>query len=152
MILNTLGGKPLPVYGDGLNVRDWLYVGDHCEALHLVLKNGRAGEVYNIGGRCEKTNMEVVKAICTLLDETCPDSSNVPHASLITFIKDRPGYDRRYAIDCSKIQKELGWQPQEMFESGLRETIKWYLENLQWVESVQTGTYREWMQHQYGVK
>ena len=152
MILNAQRGKPLPVYGDGLNVRDWLYVEDHCEALHRVLKNGRVGEIYNIGGRCEKTNMGVLRTICALLDEICPDPFNSPHASLITFIKDRPGHDRRYAIDCGKIQRELGWQPKEKFESGLRKTIKWYLENPEWVESVQTGAYREWIQRQYLIE
>ena len=149
IVLNALKGKPLPVYGDGLNVRDWLYVEDHCEALRLVLEKGRTGEVYNIGGRCERTNIEIVNAICTLLDRFCPNSPFVPHSSLITYVKDRPGHDRRYAIDCSKIERELGWQPKETFETGLEKTVRWYLDNPGWVESVQTGAYREWIHRQY---
>jgi dTDP-glucose 4,6-dehydratase len=147
--LNALKGKPLPVYGDGLNVRDWLYVEDHCEALQLVLEKGKVGEVYNIGGRCERTNIEIVNAICTLLDRVCPNSPFTPHSSLITRVKDRPGHDRRYAIECSKIEKELGWQPKETFETGLEKTVRWYLDNPGWVESVQTGAYREWIHRQY---
>jgi dTDP-glucose 4,6-dehydratase len=150
MILNAHRGKPLPIYGDGLNVRDWLYVEDHCKALHVVLELGRVGEMYNIGGRCEKANLEIVKSVCGLLDEIRPNSSHVPHASLITFVKDRPGHDRRYAIDFSKIESELGWSPKETFDTGLKKTIQWYLENPEWVESVQTGAYREWMRKQYG--
>ncbi len=150
MILNAINGKPLPIYGDGLNIRDWLYVEDHCEALSLVLEKGKPGEMYNIGGRCEKTNLEIVKTICTILDEIFPDSPHVPHESLITFVKDRPGHDRRYAIDCSKIENELGWKPKESFETGIRKTIQWYLDNPEWVESVQTGEYREWISRQYG--
>jgi dTDP-glucose 4,6-dehydratase len=149
MILNALKGKPLPIYGDGLNVRDWLYVEDHCEALHIVLEKGQVGEVYNIGGRCEKTNLEIVKTICDLLDKVCLQSPFAPHASLITYVKDRPGHDRRYAIDCSRIEKELGWQPKETFETGLKKTIQWYLENPEWVESIQTGAYLEWIQKHY---
>jgi len=151
IILNSLKGKPLPIYGDGLNIRDWLYVEDHCEALHTVLERGKVGEVYNIGGRCEKTNLEIVKTICDLLDKVCLQSPFVPHASLVTYVKDRPGHDRRYAIDCSKIEKELGWRAKETFETGLKKTIQWYLENPEWVESVQTGEYREWMQKQYAI-
>jgi dTDP-glucose 4,6-dehydratase len=151
MILNALHGKPLPVYGDGLNIRDWLYVEDHCEALHAVLERGRVGEVYNVGGRCEKTNIEVVKTICTLLDELVPDAAHAPHASLITFVQDRPGHDRRYAMDCSKIERELGWRPSETFASGLSKTLQWYLDNPAWVRAVQTGAYREWLQHHYGT-
>ena len=151
MILNGSDGKPLPIYGDGMNVRDWLYVEDHCEALSVVLEKGAVGEMYNIGGCCERTNLEVVKAICHLLDELQPDSPHVPHGSLITFVKDRPGHDRRYAIDVSKIEQELGWKPRETFESGLKKTIKWYLENPEWVVSVQTGAYQEWIQRQYGI-
>jgi dTDP-glucose 4,6-dehydratase len=147
--LNALKGKPLPVYGDGSNVRDWLYVEDHCEALQLVLEKGKVGEVYNIGGRCERTNIEIVNAICTLLDRVCPNSPFTPHSSLITRVKDRPGHDRRYAIECSKIEKELGWQPKETFETGLEKTVRWYLDNPGWVESVQTGAYREWIHRQY---
>jgi len=150
IILNALNGKPLPIYGDGLNVRDWLYVEDHCEALSVVLDRGRIGEVYNIGGRCEMTNLEVVRTVCSIMDEMLPDSPHAPHDSLVTFVKDRPGHDRRYAIDSSKIEKELGWSPKETFETGIRKTIQWYLENSQWVEAVQTGAYREWMERQYG--
>ncbi len=152
MILNALQGKPLPIYGDGLNVRDWLYVEDHCEALRLVLERGRAGEIYNIGGWCEKTNLEVVQTICGLLDETCANSPHVPHDSLVTFVKDRPGHDRRYAMDTAKIQKELGWSPKQTFDTGLAMTIKWYIDNPQWVESVQTGAYRQWMEKQYSIE
>jgi len=152
MIQNALNGKALPVYGDGLNVRDWLYVEDHCEAINMVLENGWVGEVYNIGGRYEKTNIEIVKLICRLLDEIKQDSPFVPHESLITFVKDRPGHDRRYAIDSTKIEKELGWSPTETFETGLKKTIEWYLNNPKWVESIQTGAYREWMARQYGAK
>jgi dTDP-glucose 4,6-dehydratase len=152
MILNALNGKPLPIYGDGLNVRDWLYVEDHCEALRTVLERGRVGEVYNIGGRCEKTNMEIVKTICDLLGKMCANSPFTSYASLITYVKDRPGHDRRYAIDCSKIERELGWQPKETFETGLKKTITWYLENPEWVESVQTGAYREWIQRHYSIE
>jgi dTDP-glucose 4,6-dehydratase len=150
MILNALEGKPLPVYGDGLNVRDWLYVEDHCEALRLVLERGTPGRVYNIGGRCEKTNMDVVRAICSLLDDMVPGSPHVPHHSLICLVKDRPGHDRRYAIDSGKIEGELGWQPRENFETGLRKTITWYLDNTAWVPSVRTGAYRTWIERQYG--
>jgi dTDP-glucose 4,6-dehydratase len=150
MILNGISGKPLPIYGDGLNVRDWLYVEDHCEALRLAVERGRLGEVYNIGGSCEKTNLEVVKAICTILDELFPDSPHAPHSSLVTFVKDRAGHDRRYAIDSSKIEGKLGWQPVETFESGIRKTVRWYMEHPAWVESVQTGAYREWIRRHYG--
>jgi dTDP-glucose 4,6-dehydratase len=150
IILNARNGKPLPIYGDGLNIRDWLYVEDHCEALQLVLEKGKVGEVYNIGGRCEKTNLEIVKTICDLLDKVCLQSPFAPHTSLITYVKDRLGHDRRYAIDCSKIERELGWQPKETFETGLKKTIQWYLENSEWVESIQTGAYREWIQKHYG--
>ena len=150
MILNAVNGKPLPIYGDGLNVRDWLYVEDHCEALHLVLEKGTVGEMYNIGGRCEKTNLEVVHTLCKTLDEMLPDSPYTPHDSLIKFVKDRPGHDWRYAIDSSKIEKELGWSPKETFETGLKKTIQWYLDNPEWVDGVDTGTYREWIKKQYG--
>jgi dTDP-glucose 4,6-dehydratase len=152
MIMNALNGKPLPVYGEGLNVRDWLYVEDHCEALHLVLEKVQVGEVYNIGGRCEKTNLEIVETLCDLIDKIYPESPLVPHSSLITFVKDRPGHDRRYAIDCSKIERELGWKPKGTFESGLKKTIQWYLENPDWVKSVQTGAYREWIQRHYSIE
>lgn len=129
MILNAVNGKPLPVYGDGLNIRDWLYVGDHCEALALVLARGIPGETYNIGGMSEKANIELVKTICDILDEMLPNSPHVPHARLITFVEDRLGHDRRYAVNCSKIMTHLGWKPKEGFESGLRKTIAWYLKS-----------------------
>ncbi|MGE0558405.1 MAG: dTDP-glucose 4,6-dehydratase [Burkholderiales bacterium] len=148
MILNALSGKPLPVYGDGKNVRDWLYVGDHCAGIRTALVKGRPGETYNIGGNSEKTNLEVVHALCTILDELHP--AGAPHAKLITFVKDRPGHDRRYAIDATKIRDELGWTPQERFETGLRKTIEWYLANPAWVAAVQTGEYRKWVDSNYG--
>ena len=141
MILNAIAGKPLPVYGDGGNIRDWLYVEDHCRALVRVLDAGRVGEVYNVGGHCEKSNLEVVQTLCAILDELQPDA-HVPHADLIRFVQDRPGHDRRYAIDAGKIQRELGWQPQETFETGLRKTVHWYLGNLEWCRRVQDGSYR----------
>ena len=150
MILNAIEGKPLPIYGDGLNVRDWLYVDDHCDALSVVLEKGKPGDTYNIGGCCEKTNLEIVHALCSLLDEMLPDSSHIPHCDLITFVKDRPGHDRRYAIDCGRINEELGWRAKETFESGLRKTIRWYLDNPQWVQSIKTGAYRDWISKQYG--
>jgi dTDP-glucose 4,6-dehydratase len=130
-------------------VRDWLYVEDHCAALRLVLAGGRVGEIYNIGGGCERTNLEVVRTICELMDEIRPDSPQMPHASLITFVKDRPGHDWRYAMDTAKIERELGWRPGETFETGLRKTIRWFLENPEWVASVQTGAYREWIERHY---
>jgi dTDP-glucose 4,6-dehydratase len=149
MILNAVNGKPLPVYGDGLNIRDWLYVSDHCEAVRAVLAKGRPGETYNIGGRTEKTNLEVVNAICGILDELRPDSPFAPHASLITFVKDRPGHDRRYAIDAGKIERELGWKPLETFETGIRKTVAWYLDHMNWVEDVTSGHYRQWVADHY---
>ncbi len=142
MILNGLEGKPLPVYGEGDNVRDWLYVEDHVRALQAVLAQGRPGETYNIGGHNEKTNIEVVQIICQVLDDLLPDSPCVPHHSLITFVADRPGHDQRYAIDAGKISRELGWRPQETFETGLRKTIQWYLANLAWCQGVMDGSYR----------
>jgi dTDP-glucose 4,6-dehydratase len=150
LILNGVSGKPLPIYGDGQNIRDWLYVEDHCEALRLAVERGRLGEVYNIGGNCEKTNIEVVRAVCSILDELFPTSPYAPHASLITFVKDRAGHDRRYAVDSSKIERELGWRPAETFESGIMKTVHWYLEHPAWVESVQTGAYRAWILQHYG--
>ena len=152
MILNAVEGKPLPIYGDGMNIRDWIYVEDHCEALLLVMEKGRPGEVYNIGGRCEKTNLEIVKTICALLDELDPEPSRIPHESLITFVKDRPGHDRRYAIDCTKIEKELGWRPSQDLETGLRKTIQWYLFNKEWVEKTRSGEYKEWIKKHYGME
>ncbi len=150
VILNGLQGKPLPVYGDGQNIRDWLYVGDHCEALRLVLERGRVGETYNIGGECQKTNLEVVHTVCSLLDQVCPASAPEPHAGLITFVEDRPGHDRRYAIDCAKIRQELGWRPKETFDSGLMKTVRWYVTHPEWVSAVQSGDYREWVKYHYG--
>jgi dTDP-glucose 4,6-dehydratase len=142
-ILNAVEGKPLPVYGTGLNVRDWLYVEDHCRAIEQVLKAGRPGEDYNIGADNEKTNLEVVTAICQILDEVLPDSPHRPHRKLITFVADRPGHDLRYAIDASKLKRELGWQPKENFESGLRKTVYWYLEHPDWVRTVSAKYQRE---------
>jgi dTDP-glucose 4,6-dehydratase len=151
MILNALEGKALPVYGDGLNVRDWLYVGDHCEGIRMVLAAGRPGETYNIGGSNERNNLEVVYAICDTLDELRPDTT--PGAKkrreLITFVKDRPGHDRRYAIDASKIRKELGWTPRHRFEDGIRSTIEWYLGNMAWVDEVRSGAYQNWLELNY---
>lgn len=149
MIRNAIQGKPLPIYGDGLNVRDWLYVHDHCNAIRVVLERGRVGETYNIGGNSEKTNLEVVGAICAILDELMPDSPLAPHTSLITFIKDRPGHDRRYAIDASKIHRELDWKPEQSFDSGIRMTVEWYLKNMEWVEEVTSGEYRKWIDLNY---
>ncbi len=143
VILNALTGKPLPVYGSGDNVRDWLYVDDHAAALHLVLRRGTVGETYNIGGRNERTNLEVVRSICALLDELRPQSPYCPHARLITFVTDRPGHDKRYAIDAVKIERELGWRPTETFETGLRRTVAWYLDNRGWWERVLNGAYRQ---------
>jgi dTDP-glucose 4,6-dehydratase len=142
MILNALEGKPLPVYGDGQNVRDWLFVEDHCRALRMVLAKGTPGEVYNIGGNCERTNLDVVRAIAKVVDRLQPDLAHAPCSKLIRFVEDRPGHDRRYAIDASKIQRELGWRPEQQFESGLELTVAWYLENKRWVERVASGEYR----------
>lgn len=152
VILNALEGKALPVYGDGGNVRDWLYVGDHCEAIRAVLAGGRAGETYNIGGNSERRNLEVVTTICDLVDEMRPDAAAGPRRRLITFVKDRPGHDRRYAIDASRIRGELGWAPKEQFESGLRQTVRWYLEHIDWVENVRSGAYLRWMEQNYGER
>jgi dTDP-glucose 4,6-dehydratase len=149
MILNARSGKPLPVYGDGKNVRDWLYVEDHCAALRRVLEHGRPGATYNIGGWSEKPNLEIVETVCAILDELCPDDPVVPHQQLLTFVKDRPGHDRRYAMDARKIEKELGWQPQETFASGIRKTVRWYLDNEDWVREVTTGAYRQWIETHY---
>lgn len=142
VIIKALNSEPLPVYGKGDNIRDWLYVDDHARALRLVLEKGRSGETYNIGGHNERTNLEVVQGICTLLDELVPDSSHAPHAKLITFVADRPGHDRRYAIDAGKIERDLGWRPRETFESGLRNTVQWYLSNRGWWQRVLDGSYR----------
>ncbi len=148
IILNACNGKPLPIYGKGDNIRDWLYVDDHARALRLVLERGRVGETYNIGGWNEKTNLEVVHAICTILDELRPQGA--PHASLITYVQDRPGHDHRYAIDAGKIAHELGWKPLETFETGLRKTVQWYLTNTDWVDAVISGEYQNWIQQNYG--
>lgn len=150
-ILHAVSGKPIPVYGDGQNVRDWLYVTDHCEAIRLVLARGKPGETYNIGGRNELRNLEVVNAICAVLDELRPNDPVVPHNGLITFVTDRPGHDRRYAMNTSKIESELGWGPRETFESGIRKTVQWYLDHQSWIENVTTGRYREWIATQYSL-
>lgn len=142
VILNALEGKPLPIYGKGDNVRDWLYVDDHVKALLTVLETGEVGETYNIGGHNEKTNLDVVQHICQLLDELVPESRFTPHESLVTYVQDRPGHDKRYAIDAGKIQKELGWTPQETFETGLRKTVQWYLDNQPWCQHVRDGSYQ----------
>jgi dTDP-glucose 4,6-dehydratase len=152
MILNSCQGKLLPVYGDGKNVRDWLYVDDHCRAIRTVLAQGRVGETYNVGGRSEKNNLEIVDAICQLLDALRPNDPVVPHSKLITFVKDRPGHDRRYAMDARKIERELNWRPQESFESGIRKTVDWYLEHEDWVRDVTSGSYRQWMAKQYATE
>jgi len=149
MILNAAEGRPLPVYGRGENVRDWLYVEDHASALRVVLANGRPGRTYNIGGRSEKTNIEVVRAVCELLDELAPDPGGA-HERLIRYVADRPGHDLRYAIDDRRIARELGWQPRETFASGLERTVGWYVNNTAWIEHVRTGEYREWIESNYG--
>jgi dTDP-glucose 4,6-dehydratase len=149
MIVNALAGKPLPVYGDGQQIRDWLYVSDHCSAIRAVLIKGCLGETYNIGGRNEKANIDIVNMICQLLDELQPDSAG-SYARLITYVKDRPGHDRRYAIDARKIERELGWRPVETITSGIRKTVEWYLGNSRWVSRVQDGRYRNWISSQYG--
>jgi dTDP-glucose 4,6-dehydratase len=149
MIVNALAGKPLPVYGDGMQVRDWLYVKDHCSAIRRVLAAGRLGETYNVGGWNEKPNIEIVKTVCALLDALRPRADGQSYASQIAYVKDRPGHDRRYAIDARKIERELGWKPAETFESGIRKTVQWYLDHPEWVQRVQSGAYREWVQKQY---
>ena len=149
MILNARAGKPLPVYGDGKNVRDWLYVEDHCDAIRTVLSRGKPGETYNIGGWNEKPNLEIVETICSILDELRPDDPVVPHRQLLTFVKDRPGHDRRYAMDARKIERELGWRPRETFESGIRKTVEWYLQNEPWIKEVTGTNYRQWIASQY---
>ncbi len=151
MIHNALAGKPLPVYGDGQNVRDWLYVLDHCAAIREVLARGRPGETYNIGGNCEMKNLDVVKTLCALLDEARPRASG-RYADLVTFVTDRPGHDRRYAMDIAKIRRELSWQPAESFESGLKKTVRWYLDHQDWVGEVTSGAYRNWVETNYAVR
>jgi len=149
MIVNALAGKPLPVYGDGMQIRDWLYVKDHCSAIRRVLEAGRVGETYNIGGWNEKPNIDIVNTVCALLDELRPRADGQSYRSQITYVKDRPGHDRRYAIDARKIERELAWRPAETFETGIRKTVQWYLHNPEWVAGVQTGAYRDWVQTQY---
>jgi dTDP-glucose 4,6-dehydratase len=149
VIVNALAGKPLPVYGDGRQIRDWLYVKDHCSAVRRVLEAGRPGETYNIGGCNEKPNIEIVNSICALLDELRPASGGNSYRQQIAYVQDRPGHDRRYAIDAGKIEKELGWRPAETFESGIRKTVQWYLDHPQWVRNVQSGAYRQWVESNY---
>jgi dTDP-glucose 4,6-dehydratase len=152
MIVNALAGKPLPVYGDGQQIRDWLYVKDHCSAIRRVLQAGKVGETYNIGGWNEKPNIDIVRIICQLLDTLQPRADGKPYVDQMTFVADRPGHDRRYAIDASKIERELGWKPAETFETGIAKTVAWYLANQDWVAHVQSGAYRDWLQTQYGAK
>jgi dTDP-glucose 4,6-dehydratase len=150
-ILNALAGKSLPIYGDGQQIRDWLYVADHCSAIRQVLARGRVGETYNIGGWNEKANLDVVQTLCTILDELQPRADSQSYRSLITFVRDRPGHDRRYAMDATKLERELGWKPQETFETGLRKTVAWYLENRGWVINITSGAYRKWISQHYGT-
>ena len=159
VILNAVEGKPLPVYGDGKNVRDWLYVEDHCDAIWLILKKGKAGETYNIGGNCEKQNIEVVKAICAVLEELSPSKQIQDsklriknYSDLISFVGDRPGHDRRYAINCDKIKNELGWKQDHNFDTGLRQTVAWYLKNTAWVNNIRSGEYAKWIEKNYGSR
>jgi dTDP-glucose 4,6-dehydratase len=149
MIANALKGKPLPVYGDGQQIRDWLFVLDHCRAIRTVLESGRIGETYNVGGNNQRANLDVVNTLCSLLDELVPNSPHKPHSQLITYVKDRPGHDRRYAIDARKIQRDLNWFPQESFETGLRKTVEWYLANSAWVEDITSGAYQHWLTQNY---
>jgi len=149
MIVNALAGKPLPVYGDGMQIRDWLYVKDHCSAIRRVLQAGRLGEVYNVGGWNEKPNIEIVQTLCALLDELRPRADGKSYREQISYVKDRPGHDRRYAIDARKLERELGWKPAETFETGIRKTVAWYLDHPDWVARVQSGAYRDWVQKHY---
>ncbi len=151
MITNALAGKPLPVYGDGQQIRDWLYVTDHCSAIRTILEKGQVGEVYNVGGWNEKPNIEIVHVLCTLLDELKPDAAG-SYSRLITYVTDRPGHDRRYAIDARKIERDLGWRPAETFETGIRKTVEWYLANQEWVANVQSGAYRQWLETNYEAR
>ena len=151
VIHNALAGKPLPIYGDGQQVRDWLFVEDHCRAILRVLEAGQLGETYNIGGWNEKANLDVVRTLCAILDELKPRADGQPYASQITYVKDRPGHDRRYAIDARKIERELGWKPQETFETGIRKTVQWYLDHPDWVDNVTSGNYRNWLAQHYGA-
>ncbi len=151
LIVNSLAGKPLPVYGDGQQIRDWLYVKDHCGAIRCVLAQGKVGETYNVGGWNEKPNLEIVHTVCALLDELRPRPDGKPYKDQITYVTDRPGHDRRYAIDARKLERELGWKPAETFETGIRKTVQWYLDNQPWVENVLSGSYRDWVAKQYGA-
>ncbi|WP_066254056.1 dTDP-glucose 4,6-dehydratase [Hydrogenophaga flava] len=151
MIVNALAGKPLPVYGDGMQVRDWLFVKDHCSAIRRVLEAGATGETYNVGGWNEKPNIEIVKTVCALLDDLRPRADGQSYTTQITYVKDRPGHDRRYAIDATKIHRELGWKPAETFDTGIRKTVQWYLDHPDWVAHVQSGDYRNWIGQQYGA-
>ncbi len=152
MIVNALAGKPLPVYGDGQQIRDWLYVTDHCAAIRRVLAAGKTGETYNIGGWNEKPNIEIVQTICALLDELKPRGDKQPYAGQISYVADRPGHDRRYAIDARKLERELGWKPAETFDTGIRKTVRWYLDNQAWVADVQSGAYRDWLERNYAAR
>jgi dTDP-glucose 4,6-dehydratase len=153
IILNALDGQPLPIYGDGMQIRDWLYVDDHCEAIWTVLTQGRQGETYNIGGNTQPTNLEIVQRVCAILDERLPEADYIPHESLITFVPDRPGHDRRYAMDNSKIKRDLNWSPKESLDSGLRKTVDWYLAHLDWVSTIRDrSTYQEWLQANYAKR
>ena len=151
LIVNSLAGKPLPVYGDGQQIRDWLYVKDHCSAIRCVLEKGRVGETYNVGGWNEKPNLDIVHTVCALLDELRPRPDGQPYSAQITYVTDRPGHDRRYAIDAGKLERELGWKPAETFETGIRKTVRWYLDHQPWVENVLSGSYRDWVAQQYGA-
>jgi len=150
MVINAVKGRPLPVYGDGKNIRDWLYVRDHCEAVRVALKSGHPGETYNIGGNAEKTNLDVVKTVCAILDEL--QSDRAPHDKLVKFVEDRPGHDRRYAINANKVRGELEWKPRERFDTGLKKTVEWYLEHMRWVDDVTSGEYRNWIDLNYGKR
>jgi dTDP-glucose 4,6-dehydratase len=151
-IVNALRGRSLPIYGDGQQVRDWLYVEDHCSAISTILASGCIGECYNIGGNNQHTNIKVVQTVCTLLDELASNTENCPHSRLITYVKDRPGHDRRYAIDAHKIKRDLDWFPRQTFEAGLRKTVQWYLQNPNWIEDVMTGAYKHWLHENYGER
>jgi dTDP-glucose 4,6-dehydratase len=152
VIHNALNGKALPIYGDGQQIRDWLYVGDHCTAVRRVLEGGKVGEVYNVGGWNEKANIDVVHTLCDILDDLAPRADGASYRQQITFVKDRPGHDRRYAIDARKLELELGWKPQETFETGIRKTVQWYLDHQDWVRSVTSGDYRDWVGQNYGAR
>ena len=152
MIVNALAGKSLPIYGDGMQVRDWLYVRDHCSAIRRVLEGGRLGETYNVGGWNEMANIDIVKTVCGLLDELRPRADGKSYIEQVTYVTDRPGHDRRYAIDARKLERELGWKPAETFDTGIRKTVQWYLDNPEWVQNVQSGAYRDWVQKQYSAE